>query len=115
MKATLREYFHALNVLDMEEDVTVDGTDACIAVVPPVKLTQKGEETFGKMLDNKDLFVDVEKDGHCIMSDNQNDYDMAEEDKGTLFDVCRFIYALAGYCSASDYDEWFTGDDAKEV
>ena len=115
MKATLREYFHALNVLSVDEDVTVDGTDACIAVVPPVKLTQKGEETFGKMLDNKDLFVDVEKDGHCIMSDNPNEYDMMEEDKGALLDAGRFIFALAGYCSASDYDEWFTGDDAKEV
>lgn len=115
MKATLREYLHAINVLNEDIDVSIDGTDAYIAVVSPVKLTKKGEEEFGKLLDNKDLFVDVEKDGHCIMSYNQNDYDMAEEDEGAIFDACRYIYALAGYCSASDYDDWFTGDDAKEV
>lgn len=36
MKTSLREYFHALNVLNKEVDVYVDGTGESCAVVPPL-------------------------------------------------------------------------------
>ena len=44
MKISLRDYFHALNVLNVETDVNVDGADDGCAVVAPIKLTPKGEK-----------------------------------------------------------------------
>ena len=70
MRTSLRDYFHALNVLNVETDVYVDGADDGCAVVAPIKLTPKGEKEWGGLLDNKDLYVDVEEYGNCIMSDN---------------------------------------------
>lgn len=116
MKTNLRDYFHALNVLYEDVDVSVDGTDACIAVEPPIRLTPKGEEVFGAMLDNPDLYVDVESFGNCILSDNDDDYSLCEEsDEGNLALAKDFIYSLAGYCSCEDFNEWFEGDDAKLI
>lgn len=116
MKTNLREYFHALNVLGRDVDVSVDGTYSCIAVVPPIKLTQKGEEVFGATLDNPDLYVDVERFGNCILSDNDDDYILYEKsDEGNLALAKDFIYSLSGYCSCDDFNEWFDGDDAKLI
>lgn len=111
MRTSLRDYFHALNILDMDVDVSVDGTDACIAVVPPIRLTSKGEELFGALLDNTDLYVDVEKYGNCILSDNDDDYN----EEGLLSDAVSFIYALAGYCDSELFDKCFEGTDAKII
>ena len=116
MKATLREYFHALNVLHLEKDVSVDGTDECIAVCTPIRLTLKGEGKFGALLDNPNLYVDVEEYGNCIMCDDDNAYDEYEENEGGMLGKSvHLIYSLAGYCSAKKYDEWFEGDDAKQI
>lgn len=115
MRTSLRDYFHALNVLNMETDVYVDGADDGCAVVPPIKLTQKGEKEWGSLLDNEDLYVDVEEDGNYIMSDNDDDYEKIEDSEGNLYDALSFIWSLAGYCSASKFDEWFEGNDAKQI
>ena len=116
MKTNLRDYFHALNVLYKSVDVSVDGTGARIAVEPPINLTPKGEEVFGAMLDNPNLYVDVEKFGNYILSDNDDDYRLYEEsDEGNLALAKDFIYSLAGNCSCEDFDEWFEGDDAKLI
>ena len=110
MRTSLRDYFHALNILDMDVDVTVDGTDTCI-VVPPIRLTQKGEELFGALLDNSDLYIDVAKYGNRILSDNDNDYN----EEGLLSDAVSFIYALAGYYDSGLFKECFEGTDAKLI
>ena len=115
MKATIREYFHALNILCEDVDVSVDGADDGCAVVTPIKLTQNGEKEWGSLLDNKDLYVDVEKYGNCILSDNDDDYEQIEDSEGNLYDALSFIWSLAGYCPASKFDEWFEGDDAKQI
>lgn len=116
MKATLREYFHALNTLCADVDVTVDGTDECIAVCTPIRLTPKGEEKFGALLDSPRLYVDVKEYGNCIMCDDDEEYEKYEENgRGLLGKSVYLIYSLAGYCSAKMYDKWFTGDDAKLI
>lgn len=116
MKATLREYFHALNTLCADVDVTVDGTYEGIAVCTPIRLTPKGEEKFGALLDNPNLYVDVKEYGNCIMCDDDNAYDEYEENEGGLLgESVYFIYSLAGYCSAIKHYEWFEGDDAKQI
>ena len=115
MKISLRDYFHALNVLNAETDVNVDGADDGCAVVAPIKLTPKGEKEWGVLLDNKDLYVDVEEYGNCIMSDNDDDYVHIENSCGNLYDALSFIWCLAGYCPANKFNEWFEGDDAKQI
>ena len=115
MKATLRDYFHALNVLNVETDVDVDGANDGCAVVTPIKLTPKGEKEWGGLLDNKDLYVDVEEYGNCIMSDNDKDYEQIEDSCGNLYDALSFIWCLAGYCPVNKFNEWFEGDDAKLI
>lgn len=115
MRTSLRDYFHALNVLNVDTDVDVDGADEGCAVVPPIKLTPKGEEVWGSLLDNKDLYVDVEEYGNCIMSDNDDDYVQVENSEGNLNDALSFIWCLAGYCPSSKFEKWFEGDDAKLI
>ena len=116
MKATLREYFHALNTLCADVDVSVDGTDECVAVCSPIRLTPKGEEKFGALLDSPRLYVDVEEYGNRIMCDDDEVYEeYAENVGGLLGESVYLIYSLAGYCPAKKYDEWFEGDDAKQI
>ena len=116
MRTSLRDYFHSLNVLNEDTDVYVDGTDDGCAVVPSIKLTQKGEKEWGSLLDHPDLYVDVEEYGNCIMCDNDEAYDLYEEKGvGIISDAIYLIYALAGYCSSSKFDEWFGGADAKPI
>lgn len=116
MKTNVRDYFHALNVLSEEVDVSIDGTDACIAVCSPIRLTPKGEERFGYLLGHPDLYVDVEEYGNCIMCDNNEAYDLYEEKGvGIISDAIYLIYALAGYCPSSSFMEWFEGEDAKLI
>ena len=55
----------------------------------------------------------------CILNKRENfynAYDEYEENEGGLLgESVYLIYALAGYCSAKKYDEWFEGDDAKQI
>ena len=68
------------------------------------------------LLDNPNLYVDVEEYGNCIMCDDDNAYDEYEENEGGLLgESVYLIYSLAGYCSSKKYDEWFEGDDAKQI
>ena len=109
MKVTLREYLHSLNVVNKDVDIYIDGDVVEIAICPPIKLTPAGEEKWGNLLDNKDIYVDTEIS--MVMSDNEHDY----ESHGNLCEVEKFITYLAGFCPTSKYDEWFDGDDAKLV
>ena len=50
------------------------------------------------------------------MCDDDNAYDEYEENEGGLLgESVYLIYSLAGYCSSKKYDEWFEGDDAKQI
>lgn len=116
MRVTLREFLHAINILNKDVDVYVDGTeyDGC-AVCPPIKITPAGEQEFGKILDSAELYIDVEQYGNTIMYDNDKAYDDYEKGEGIIVDALFIIYALAGYCSATNYSRWFEGEDAKMI
>ena len=116
MRVSLREYLHAINILNKDVDVYVDGTeyDGC-AVCPPIKITPAGEQEFSAILDNPELYVDVEQYGDTIMCDNGKAYDDYENGEGLIVDAVFIIYALAGYCSATNYSRWFEGEDAKMI
>lgn len=108
MRISLRDYFHALNVLNKEVDVYVDGTMDCCAIVPPIRLTPEGEKRFGYILDHPALYVDIEEWGHIIMSDNDECYDLS-------WKALRFINSLAGHCNSIFFERWFKGKDAKLI
>ena len=115
-KVTLREFFHVMNASDNDIDMSVDGTDTCMAVCfGDIKFTPEGEKMFGDCLDN------LHVDGQCIVGED-SDYDQYYEywegdgdDGGRLRTAEILLHALAGYCSCSDYDKWFEGDDAKLI
>ena len=48
-KITVREYFHALNILEEDRDVYVDCIDGIAVVGGDIKLTPKGVEKFSSM------------------------------------------------------------------
>lgn len=88
------------DLLEMEIDIDVyDNYDERlgIAFVGPAKLTAKGEETFGEVLD---LDVEIVGDGCCAIVDTEDDEEMTQM-------ACDLFVALAGYCSETDYEEWF--------
>ena len=102
---SLEELLHAINILGDDRDVTVDGIDS-IAVCPPVKMTPAGREYFKQALTAN---VNVEYSGNY-----QDTYvsDADEKINPMAWDLLR---ALAGYCYADGYDQWFEGDEAEII
>lgn len=115
-KLTLREFIHLKNREEDDIDMSVDGTDCYIAVVfGDIKLTPEGEKEFKSCLDG------LHVDGHRIMG-NDDDYEAYEtwleeggDDGGRLYAAVVLLYALAGYCSTSNFAKWFEGKDAKLI
>ena len=113
MRVTIREYLHAINVLDREIDVHMD-TGAGYVVCPPIKFTPAAEQRFGYILDSQDLYVDVEQYADNIMCDSDKAYDDYDKGEGIIPDAIFLLNALAGYCG--DYNAlWFEGEDAKLI
>ena len=109
-KVTFREFLHVHNATDDDIDMYVDGTNCYMAVCfGDIRLTPEAEAEFGECLDK------LRVEGTYVVSDNDEDYDIVDEDEGLLFKAACFIEALAGYCSESDYEKWFEGDDAKLI
>ena len=101
IKITLQELLHAINILGDDRDVTVDGIDS-IAVCPPVKMTPAGREHFKQALTAN---VNVEYSGNYVSDDDEKINQMAWD----------LLKALAGYCYADSYDQWFEGDEAELI
>jgi len=97
MKATLREWIHALNILEEDKDIYVSGIDsiAVVASCHGVKITPEGEKQWGKVLDG--AYVE-----DCYIENKTKS-------------SWKFLASLAGYCPASDYEKWFEGDNAKLI
>ena len=111
-KMSLREYLHSINESGKITDVSICGWYVD-TVLPPIKLTHEGEKKFGRLLDNKHIYVeedDIQTDNRQIK--NQYLYDYC----GVFNDVALFLLTLhRGYCLTEEYNEWFEGDDAKLV
>ena len=109
-KETFREFLHRHNATDNEIDMNVDGVDCYETICfGDIRLTPEAEAEFGECLDK------LRVEGTCVVSDNDEDYDLVDEDRGLLFKATCFIESLAGYCSVNDYEKWFEGDDAKLI
>lgn len=99
-KVTLREYLKAIRILEEDKDICVDGIDdACIAYCG-TELTPEGEEHFKEALE-------LEVEEGTVISDRDEDYDLAEDQEGRLYLAWELLYGAAGYCSCSDFDKWF--------
>lgn len=108
MKETLRELIHHLNAHEEDVDVSVDGMGNSIAIVGgEIGLTELGRQKFGAVLD-------MELDGYTIIGTDE-DYDLLDEGKGNLTLVWEFLTAMAGYCSCTDYEKWFEGNDVELI
>lgn len=97
MKAKLKDLLHAINIIGDDMDVCVDGVGE-ICVCPPIKLTAAGREYFKSALNAK---VDC-----CIVCD---------KDDARSEEAMKLLESLAGYCSTTDFERWFEGDDAKLI
>lgn len=106
MNATLEDLLHAINILGNDRDVTVDGIES-IAVVPPVKLTAIGRAHFEKAL-KANVVVEYGNDEHKYTYVGDDDEKVDE----MAWDL---LCSLAGYCSGSEYEKWFEGEDAQLI
>lgn len=110
MNETFREFIHKHNNTEDDIDMSVDGIGCLMALCfGDIRLTPEGEAEFGECLDK------LRVDGACVVSANDEDYDLIDEDKGLLHKAACFIESLAGYCSCVDYDKWFEGETAKLI
>ena len=105
IEISLQELLHAINILGEDHDVTVDGIDA-IAVCPPVKLTPAGRKHFEQALTAN---VNVE------YSDIYQDTYVSDDDEKINQMAWDLLSALAGFCYADGYDQWFEGDEAEII
>lgn len=112
MRTTLREYLHRVNVRGEDVDMCVDGID-CIAVCPPVTLTEKGRERFARALE-----LEVTADALIIGDDK--DYDDLDNydqdgvmigDGGRLNEAWMLLRSLGGWCAVKKYNEWIEGGE----
>lgn len=105
---TLQDYIHAINLLQVDRDVYVDGIDS-IAVCCESKITPAGRAEFALALS-----MPMDEYGDVI-GRNDEDYDLVDDGEGGLCAAWRFLNALAGYCAASEYERMFEGDDAELI
>lgn len=93
---TVKEMLHAINVLDEDIDISVEDIGS-IAVVAPICLSENCMKIFEKVLE-----MQFDEESKTIISDkySENAWD--------------FLSALAGYCSESQFAEWFE-NNAKKV
>lgn len=90
--------------MNIDIDVYDDDSDGIgIAFCGPVGLTDEGKKEWEDILDYKVSFVDGTICGDIAVVKIPDDVDYDE-----MLDRCSdFFGALAGYCSQSDWDEWF--------
>ena len=93
-----------LLAMNIDIDVYDDDSDGIgIAFCGPVGLTDEGKKEWEDILDYKVSFVDGTVCGDIAVVKIPDDVDYDE-----MLDRCSdFFGALAGYCSQSDWDEWF--------
>jgi hypothetical protein len=107
MEVTLKDLLRAINILGDDRDVTVDGIDSA-SVCPPVKMTPAGRKQFEQALSAK-VIVEYGKD------DDFECFYVSDDDEETDEQAWELLVALAGDCSADDYDKWFEGKDAELI
>lgn len=105
---TLQDYLHAINILNIDMDVTVDGISS-ISVCHPVKITPAGRDEFATALS-----MPIDECG-IVTGRDDDDYDMLDDDEGGLCAAWRFLNALAGFCACSDFDRMFDGESAELI
>ena len=105
METTLQDLLHAINILGDDRDVCVDGIDS-IAVCPPVKFTPEGKKHFKQAL-TANVVVEYEN-GH------QDTY-VCDADEKINEMAWELLKALAGYCYADGFDQWFEGETAEMI
>lgn len=108
---TLRDLLKALSVLEECKDVSVDGTDFCIAVEGDggIRLTPEAEKHFAPALK-------MPIEGCTVMGLTDDDYDAYEEEgKGRLALAVELLRGVVGYCSNEKFERWFEGEDAKLI
>lgn len=106
MGVTLQDLLHAINIIGEDHDVCVDSIDS-IAVCPPVKITPVGREYFKQAL-TANVIVEYKNDSHLdtyVSGTDEKIDEMAWE----------LLSALAGYCYADSYDQWFEGETAEII
>lgn len=109
---TLRDLLRAISVLETSVDVSVDGTDFSIAVegCDGIRLTPKAEKHFERA-----LALPI-GDGCYVTTNNDSDFDEYDESgTGAIAEAEDLLEALAGYCSTTDFAEWFEGADARLI
>ena len=101
-RTSLREFLHCIIVLGEDKDIYVDGING-IAYCG-TRLTKEGEEYFRDALDG--TYVE----DYCVMSDNDKDYDLIDEEEGNLCLAWEMFVSMAGYCDCDNYDKWFNNE-----
>ena len=102
----MQELLHAINILGDDHDVTVDGIDT-ISVCPPVKMTPARRKHFEQALTAK-VNVEYKNDSHW------NTY-VSDADEKIERIAWELLSALAEYCYADGYDQWFEGEEAEII
>lgn len=97
---TLKDVLSAINIFNEDADITIDGIGT-IAVSPPVTITKEGLDHWSDALQSE-MFS-----GDPFTTNNASE----ELDKR----VWQFLNALAGYCSESQYKEWFQDYNTEEL
>ena len=97
-KHTIRD----LLLMDVDIDVYDNVCESlAIAFCGPMNLTEEGEEHFKDVLD---LPVSIYTDDNVAIIDVDDSEGVWQK---KLKGAKELFYALAGYCSVTDYDTWF--------
>lgn len=106
MKTTLIDLLHAMNVLEEDLDIMVDGIET-FPVYTPIFFTPKGLSQFRMALSAP---VKLTYNGlfHSRVFVIENDQDVSIE-------AWRLLSALTGHCDDDKFDKWFRGDNAKMI
>ena len=92
--------------MDIDIDVCDDYTEECyIAYVGVTKLTEYGKKEFRRALELECEMYDDIVIIKCYVDGDD------DESKKNVKSCTRLFYALAGYCSCTNYRRWFVSED----
>lgn len=98
-KTTLREFLKTAREEMEDIDIYVDGVDDEIAYCG-TGLTEEGMKHYKAALD-------LPIQDCTVSSDNAEDYDLVDDEEGSLWLAWEMLAGMAGFCSCKDYDRYF--------
>lgn len=100
-KYTFADLLQAIRILGNDTDIYIDNIGS--VAYCGTELTEAGKIRY------KDA-LSLPINGTTVISDSEEDYDLAEDEEGSLYLAYRMLLDMAGYCPCWYWDQMFKNE-----